>query len=79
MTVQLANKEISKNTLKLYRKFSHFALFVISKYVIPPTATKDVYFIYDISNLEQFKGDLESGELVNYKKMAIYGNNMNSF
>ena len=52
---------------------------MISKYVIPPTATKDVYFIYDISNLEQFKGDLESGELVNYKKMAIYGNIMNSF
>ena len=64
---------MSKSLLKIHRKFSHFSLFVASKYNIPPAATKDIYTIYDISNLEQFISDLESGVLVDYKKLAIYG------
>ena len=73
MTIVCDGREISKVMIRTLRKNSHFTLHVITKYNLPEEATKDIYYIYDISKLDQFANDLESGELVNYKKLAING------
>ena len=73
MIVLFDDKEISKVILKAIQKNSHFSLHIITKYSLPEKATKDVYNVYDGSKLDQFTNDLESGELVHFKKIAIYG------